>query len=84
MLGIEKSLASELYPNVRVNAVLPGAVRTRTTNFLYESIDSPNPRYLLGDGKASDISNGISFLLSEKARWITGQEVIVDGGFIIS
>lgn len=84
MLGIVKSLAAELSPNVRVNAVLPGAVRTRTTNFLYESQDSSNPRYLLGDGKASDVSNTISFLLSEKARWITGQEIVVDGGFIIS
>lgn len=84
MLGVVKSLAAELSPNVRVNAVLPGAVRTRTTNFLYESQDSPNPRYLLGDGKASDISDVISFLLSEKARWITGQEIVVDGGFIIS
>ena len=84
MLGMVKSLAAELSPNVRVNAVLPGAIRTRTTNFLYESQDSPNPRYLLGDGKASDVSNVISFLLSEKARWITGQEIIVDGGFIIS
>ena len=36
MLGILKSLAAELAPKVRVNAVLPGGVRTRTTNFLYE------------------------------------------------
>lgn len=84
MLGIVKSLAAELSPKVRVNAVLPGAIRTSTTNFLYESQDSLNPRYLLGDGKASDVSNAISFLLSDKARWITGQEIIVDGGFVIS
>lgn len=84
MLGMVKSLAAELSPKVRVNAVLPGAIRTRTTNFLYESQDSLNSRYLLGDGRPSDVSNAISFLLSDKARWITGQEIIVDGGFIIS
>lgn len=84
MLGIVKSLAAELSPNVRVNAVLPGAIRTRTTNFLYESLDLLNPRYLLGDGQPSDVSSAVSFLLSDRARWITGQELIVDGGFIIS
>lgn len=83
MLGILKSLAAELSPRVRVNAVLPGGVRTRTTNFLYESQDEPNSRYLLGEGQPLDISNTISFLLSDKARWITGQEIIVDGGFSI-
>lgn len=49
MLGILKSLTAELSPKARVNAVLPGGVRTRTTNFLYESQEGPNPRYLLGD-----------------------------------
>ena len=84
MLGMVKSLAAELSPNVRVNAVLPGAIRTRTTNFLYESQETHNPRYLLGDGQANDVSNAISFLLSDRARWITGQEIVVDGGFVIS
>lgn len=84
MLGVVKSLAAELSPKVRVNAVLPGAIRTRATNFLYESQDSLNPRYLLGEGQPSDVSNAISFLLSDRARWITGQELVVDGGFTIS
>ena len=83
MLGIIKSLAAELSPKARVNAVLPGGVRTRTTNFLYESQEGPNPRYLLGDGQPCDVANAISFLLSDKARWITGQELIVDGGFTV-
>lgn len=84
MLGIIKSLAAELSPNVRVNAVLPGGIRTRTTNFLYESQDSLNTRYLLGDGCPGDVANAIAFLLSDKAKWITGQEIIVDGGYSVS
>ena len=84
MLGLMKSMAAELAPKVRVNAVLPGGIRTRTTNFLYESQDMPNPRYLLGDGEKSDIANVVDFLLSDKARWITGQEFVVDGGLTIS
>lgn len=84
MLGLMKSLAAELAPQVRVNAVMPGGIRTRTTNFMYESQEAPNPRYLLGDGEKVDISNMVDFLLSEKSRWITGQEFVVDGGLTIS
>lgn len=83
MLGLMKSLAAELAPRVRVNAVMPGGIRTRTTNFMYESQDAPNPRYLLGEGKKADISFIVEFLLSDKARWITGQEFVVDGGLTI-
>ena len=84
MLGLMKSMAAELAPRVRVNAVLPGGVRTRTTNFMYETQEAPNPRYLLGDGEKTDVSNMVEFLLSYKARWITGQKFVVDGGLTIN
>lgn len=84
MLGFMKSLAAELAPRVRVNAVMPGGIRTRTTNFMYENQEAHNPRYLLGDGEKTDISNMVDFLLSDKARWITGQEFVVDGGLTIN
>lgn len=80
MLGLMKSLAAELSPRATVNAVLPGSIRTKTTNYLYEAQEAPNPRYLLGDGEKTDIANMVDFLLSDKARWITGQMFIVDGG----
>ena len=84
MLGLMKSLAVELAPKVRVNAVLPGAIKTRTTQFLFDSQDEINPRYVLGEGKCENISNTIDFLLSNKAEWITGQEFVVDGGLTIN
>ena len=84
MLGLMKSLAAELAPRVRVNTVMPGGIRTRTTNFMYEMQEGPNPRYLLGDGEKTDISNMVEFLLSDKSRWVTGQEFVVDGGLTIS
>ena len=84
MLGLMRSMATELAPKVRVNAVLPGGIRTRSTNFLYEMQDAPNPRYLLGDGEKSDIANMVDFLLSDKSRWITGQAFVVDGGLTIN
>lgn len=84
MLGLMKSLAAELAPRVRVNAVMPGGIRTRTTNFMYEMQEGPNLRYLLGDGEKTDISNMVDFLLSDKARWVTGQQFVVDGGLTIN
>lgn len=84
MLGLMKSMAAELAPRVRVNAVMPGGVRTRTTNFMYEAQEAPNPRYLLGDGEKADIANMVEFLLSNKSRWVTGQEFVVDGGLTIN
>lgn len=84
MLGLMKSLAAELAPKVRVNAVMPGGIRTRTTNFMYEMQEAPNPRYLLGDGEKTDISNMVEFLLSDKSRWVTGQAFVVDGGLTIN
>ena len=84
MLGLMKSMAAELAPRVRVNAVMPGGVRTRTTNFMYEAQEAPNPRYLLGDGEKADIANMVEFLLSDKSRWVTGQEFVVDGGLTIN
>lgn len=84
MLGLMKSLAVELAPRVRVNAVMPGAIRTRTTQFLFNAEEGINPRYVLGEGKCKDVSNLIDFLLSEKSEWITGQEFVVDGGLTIN
>ena len=84
MLGLMRSLAAELAPHVRVNAVLPGGIRTRATNFIYENQDASDPRYLLGEGQKTDIADMIDFLLSDKSRWITGQEFVVDGGLTIN
>lgn len=84
MLGMVKSLAVELAPKVRVNAVMPGGIKTRTTQFLYNAEEGINPRYILGEGKCKDISNMIDFLLSDKSEWVTGQEFVVDGGLTVS
>lgn len=83
ILGLMKSLAAELAPNTRVNAILPGGIRTRATEFIYATQTEINPRYILGEGNPSNIADIVSFLLSEKSAWMTGQEVIVDGGYTI-
>lgn len=78
-----RSIAVELAPRVRVNSVLPGGIETAmSAPFLQNGIDlsALDKEYLLGRGKTKDIANMVEFLLSDKARWITGQGFIVDGG----
>lgn len=78
-----RALAVELAPNVRVNSVLPGAVRTSMTDTMMTDPDLKSrfaEQYPLGIGEPSDIASAIEFLISDNARWITGQQLIVDGG----
>lgn len=82
ILGFVKSAALELAPNIRINSVLPGGIRTKATEFIYNATDM-SQIYPLGEGNPSNIADAVSFLLSDKASWITGQELVVDGGLTI-
>ena len=78
-----RSLAVELAPGIRVNSVLPGAVKTKMNEYMSstpEDEEKFNQNYPLGAGEPSDIVNAVEFLISAKARWITGQQIVVDGG----
>ena len=76
------SLAKELAPKVRVNSISPGTVETpMTQDFLKtESGVAHLQTYPLGVGHPEDITNLACFLLSDEARWITGQNIVIDGG----
>ena len=81
--GVMKSLAIELAPRIRVNSVLPGAVKTAMTEHIYaddELISRMESLYPLGLGTTNDIANAIKFLLSNESRWMTGQQIVIDGG----
>lgn len=85
--GITKSLAIELAPKgVRVNCVAPGFIQTKMGESINHFFDAEHDDYIkslhpLGLGKTEDIANTIIFLLSDKAKWITGSIINVDGGF---
>lgn len=81
--GLMRSLAVELAPKVRVNSVLPGAVITEMTKSIFENEEVSNrmsAQYPLGIGLPNDIYEAVNFLLSDHSRWITGQQLTVDGG----
>ena len=84
--GLVRTLALELAPRkIRVNLVSPGLVdegmgadfRTRVTA---EQFTAYVGAYPLGAGSSDDVTGAVSFLLSSSARWITGHDLIVDGG----
>jgi 3-oxoacyl-[acyl-carrier protein] reductase len=84
LLALAKSVAKELGSrNIRVNAVAPGLIETAMTAAMP---DATRARYLqtiaLGRaGMPEDVSGVVTFLCSDAARYITGQTIIVDGGF---
>ncbi|HTR49095.1 MAG TPA: SDR family oxidoreductase [Kofleriaceae bacterium] len=78
-----QSLAVELAPTVRVNSVLPGGVKTAMSQRAFEDpqhLEKMKQEYLLRLGEVDDIVNVVEFMLSDKASWITGQKIVVDGG----
>ncbi len=81
--GLMRSLAIELAPKVRINSVLPGAVITEMTKSIFENEEVSqrmSAQYPLGIGLPNDIAEAVSFLLSEHSRWMTGEQITVDGG----
>lgn len=91
---LTKFLAGDLGPyNIRVNSVNPGLVRTNIhldnkivpDQTAYENmIQKAAPRYPVGRiGKPEDIAEVIAYLLSDKASWITGSVLPVDGGVMV-
>ncbi|MCR4818822.1 MAG: SDR family oxidoreductase [Fretibacterium sp.] len=66
----------------RVNSVLPGWVTTPMTGHFSAaySVDGGPSQYPLGLGQPEDVSGVVLFLLSDAARWITGSNIVVDGG----
>lgn len=86
LIGLTKALAKEVGPSgITINAVSPGVVLTdMMSQFSDEdkkALTDETPLCTLGN--AEDIASTVSFLVSEKARFITGQVVSVNGGFVI-
>ena len=91
MLGLTKSMALELAPHgIRVNAIAPGDIQTERNQDITNALKE---RGVKGDyfrrvpigrrGTPAEIGPTAVFLASDDASYITGETIIVDGGFLI-
>ncbi|WP_051900174.1 SDR family oxidoreductase [Streptomyces aureus] len=82
LLHLTRQLAGELAPRVRVNSVSPGLVRTEMARFVWEGAEDELGASLpLGRiGRPEDVAGAVAWLVSDAAEWITGADLLVDGG----
>jgi NAD(P)-dependent dehydrogenase (short-subunit alcohol dehydrogenase family) len=82
-----KAMALELAKKkIRVNCILPGVVETEMSNEMFQKLSEESKKSILemhplGLGKPEDIANACAFLLSDASGWITGTNLLVDGGY---
>jgi NAD(P)-dependent dehydrogenase (short-subunit alcohol dehydrogenase family) len=81
------SLAAELAPRIRINAVAPGNIDTDMTRACMPeeaSLAATIRKVPLGTlGQPTDVAAACAFLCSDDARYITGQTLVVDGGWLV-
>jgi len=90
VLGVVRSLAVELAPRgVRVNAVIPGLIETpqildAENSLGREGLDAASGLIPLGRvGRPEEVARVIRFLTGEDASYVTGQQIVVDGGLTV-
>lgn len=87
IISISRSLASELAAEgIRVNCVSPSIVKTEMTEKFLETLTEDQlaaieKEHPLGFGEPKDVASLISFLISDSSRWMTGSNIVIDGGY---
>lgn len=86
VVGYSKALAIELAPRgIRVNTIHPGMIRTPLTSstpLSQDVLDEDEKNYPLGRyGKPEEIAAAMVYLLSDATVWMTGTQLLIDGGY---
>lgn len=87
IISISQSLASELCgEGIRVNCISPSFVKTEFTKEFFSNLTSDQlaaleSKHPLGFGEPEDVAPLIAFLISDSSRWMTGSNVVIDGGY---
>jgi NAD(P)-dependent dehydrogenase (short-subunit alcohol dehydrogenase family) len=84
LIRLTEELAWQLGPKVRVNAIAPAVVKTRFADRIYTGReDEASALYPMKRlGEPADVAALVAFLASDRAGWITGETVRVDGGLL--
>jgi len=85
LLHLTRQMARELAPRIRVNSISPGVVRTKLSEALWkENEDSTSTLIPAGRiGEPEDIADAIAFLAAPTSSWLTGENLVVDGGMLV-
>jgi NAD(P)-dependent dehydrogenase (short-subunit alcohol dehydrogenase family) len=86
--ALTASAALEYAPDIRVNAVSPGMIRTTLTKPMFEFFPDQEERFRRDTpagrvGEPEDIADVVIFLCSDLSRFVTGQNIVVDGGLTL-
>jgi NAD(P)-dependent dehydrogenase (short-subunit alcohol dehydrogenase family) len=82
-----RSMAVELARRkIRVNSISPALVHTRLSDAALQRLDPARVQHLeslhpLGPGTPEDVARAAAFLLAPETRWITGTDLVIDGGY---
>lgn len=84
VIAVTKTLAKEFaHDNITVNCVSPGFIETEMTSELCNKEDIKNNIIPLGRfGQPEEVAWAVAFLVSDKANYITGKNLVIDGGMI--
>ncbi|MGH0035810.1 MAG: SDR family NAD(P)-dependent oxidoreductase [Myxococcota bacterium] len=84
LVALTSSIAQEYGPSIRANCVSPGVIRTPMTELLFQLPGALEPIVeatpLARTGAPEEVADTILFLCSDMARFVTGQNLVVDGG----
>jgi 3-oxoacyl-[acyl-carrier protein] reductase len=85
LIHLTQQLAVELAPHVRVNGVAPAVVRTKFAEVLYADEAATVAQYPLGRlGEPDDVAEAVTYLAGERAAWVTGHTLVLDGGLTLT
>jgi len=87
LISAVRSMSLELaHRGICINCVSPGTILTPLMQSYLDTLDESKKKqridgFPLGLGQTADISNACIYLLSDASRWVTGQNLVIDGGY---